>query len=103
MGRLESIRRLQLTILAERVDSHIVRKWGRHMGEQVLHRAQQVLDSAEYGSPEFELAWQAFDSELRSGPPLTSRQGMNLQRMNPGTTADMIAAALYVVSSQCNV
>jgi triphosphoribosyl-dephospho-CoA synthase len=104
----DAIRRLQLRILAERVDSHIARKWGRQMGEQVRNRAQKVLDSAEYGTPEFELAWQAFDSELRSGPPLTSRQGMNRQRMNrqgmnPGTTADMIAAALYVVSSQCNV
>jgi triphosphoribosyl-dephospho-CoA synthetase len=32
-----------------------------------------------------------------------NRQRMNRQGMNPGTTADMIAAALYVVSSQCNV
>jgi triphosphoribosyl-dephospho-CoA synthase len=90
-ARLDAIRWLQLNILAERVDSHIVRKCGLSVGEYVRKRAQQVLDSAEYGTQDFEHHWQAFDLELRNGP----------KRMNPGTTADMIAAALYVTSSQC--
>lgn len=86
----DAIRRLQITILAQRVDSLIVRKWGMPTGREVQQRAEQVLRSGPYASEAYEACWRALDADLRD-------RG---QRKNPGTTADLIAAALYVASER---
>jgi triphosphoribosyl-dephospho-CoA synthase len=88
MQLLDAIRRLQIMILAERIDSLIVRKCGPSIGLQVQSQAMEVLQSGPYGSELFESRWSAFDAFLRSDG----------NRRNPGTTADLIAAALYVAS-----
>lgn len=84
----EAIRRLQLELLARRVDSLIVRKLGTDIGNEVKWKAQQVIASGPFGSPEFEIAWKEFDTYLRH-PKV---------RKNPGTIADLIAGAIYVAS-----
>ncbi|MFN9986872.1 MAG: triphosphoribosyl-dephospho-CoA synthase [Pirellula sp.] len=84
----EAIRRLQLELLASRADSLIVRKLGMAIGDKVKLRAQQVIGSGPFGSPEFETAWKEFDDYLR----------LPTERKNPGTIADLIAASIYVAS-----
>jgi triphosphoribosyl-dephospho-CoA synthase len=84
----EAIRRLQVVILADRVDSLIVRKCGLPVGLEVQSRAKLVLHSSPYGSDGFEFQWEALDRYLRQDG----------HRRNPGTTADLIAAALYVAN-----
>jgi len=86
---LDAIRRLQGEAMADRPDSLIVRKHGVAMGQQVQARARQMVSAGAYGSPEYETAWEALDAFLRDPRA----------RKNPGTTADMIAAALYAVSA----
>jgi triphosphoribosyl-dephospho-CoA synthase len=88
MSLPDAIRRLQVTILAERIDSLIVRKCGLPIGLDVQSKARDVLQSGPYGSDLFESKWLAFDTFLRCDG----------NRRNPGTTADLIAAALYVAS-----
>ena len=84
----DAIRRLQMIILAERVDSLIVRKCGLSIGLNVQSQARDVLHSGLYGGDLFESKWSALDTSLRNDG----------NRRNPGTTADLIAAALYVAS-----
>lgn len=86
----DAIRLLQLEILSERVDSLIVRKWGLSVGRRVQQEAHYVLHSAAYGSELFEQQWSRFDASLR----------VDGHRMNPGTSADLIAAALYIASDR---
>ena len=74
-----------LRLLARHSDSLIVRKYGPGPANQVSHRAAELIDA---GWPECDQAWRrllAFDSWLR--------QPAN--RFNPGTTADVVTAALY--------
>ena len=70
----------QIALLAEEPDTLIVRKCGQAKAKMVQQRAASV-NIADAGS------LQAFDSLLRS-------EG---QSLNPGTTADLIAAALYIL------
>lgn len=86
----DAVRLLQLEILSERVDSLIVRKWGLSVGRRVQQEAHAVLRSAAYGSELFEQQWSRFDASLR----------VDGHRMNPGTSADLIAAALYIASDR---
>ncbi len=86
----DAVRLLQLEILSERVDSLIVRKWGLSVGRRVQQEAHGVLRSAAYGSKLFEQQWSRFDASLR----------VDGHRMNPGTSADLIAAALYIASDR---
>jgi triphosphoribosyl-dephospho-CoA synthase len=79
-GRLESaIVACHLHLLASHPDSLIARKCGMAMAEQVRLRAQEALA----GGP---AQWDALDRWLRS-------DGHSL---NPGTTADLVAACLFV-------
>jgi triphosphoribosyl-dephospho-CoA synthase len=75
-----------LRVLARHPDSLIARKYGITSANEVSRRAAALIDG---GWPECEgatLRLEAFDSWLR--------QPAN--RFNPGTTADMVTAALYV-------
>ena len=83
---LATIRKLQIEILSERVDSLIVRKGGMDFAKQVQTRATRVLSSGCYGSQPYETAWDQFDRFLRDDQHVG----------NPGTTADLITAALFL-------
>jgi triphosphoribosyl-dephospho-CoA synthase len=74
-----------LNLLAHHTDSLIARKHGRDCAVEVSRRAAELL---ELGWPESEAAQRhcaAFDSWLRQPG----------NRFNPGTTADLVTAALY--------
>lgn len=81
----DAIRCIQMELLTERVDSLIARKQGLEYAKHVQARALEVIGAGPYGSKEYARAWQEFDAELRDSE----------HRGNPGTIADLIAAALY--------
>lgn len=75
-----------LALLAARADTLIARKIGRAEAEAVSRHADAVLRAGGVRSAEGRAALAAFDSTLRDAH--NSR--------NPGTTADLTAAALFV-------
>ncbi len=79
-----------LTTLAAVPDTLIARKQGFPAARAVSVRAREVLAAGEAGSSGRAEAEEAFDSELR-GPG---------HRLNPGTTADLVAAALFVALAE---
>lgn len=78
----DSILHSQLEWLAAFPDSLIARKRGLAVAEGIRKRAETVRASGGIGSP----AWFDFDRHLRSDG----------NALNPGTTADLIAASLFV-------
>jgi triphosphoribosyl-dephospho-CoA synthase len=77
----------QLTIMSQYPDSLIARKCGLETAKRAADHAAEVLDS---GTPNDETFWTAvanFDFWLRADG----------HRRNPGTTADLIAAGLFVL------
>ncbi len=75
-----------LQLLAEHPDSLIARKCGPQVASEVSARAATVLSCGDPGDPEYEDALREFDFALRTDG----------HRRNPGTSADLIAAALFV-------
>jgi len=75
-----------LETLAEVPDTLIARKEGEPAARAVSARAREVLAYGAASSPERIRAQEAFDAELRG-------RG---NRLNPGTTADVVAASLFV-------
>jgi triphosphoribosyl-dephospho-CoA synthase len=92
LNAMDCIRCLQLELLSERIDSLIARKAGQEQAGIVQQEAQFVMNAGPYGSPAYERAWLNFDKRLRDP----------LHRYNPGTTADLIAAALFVLGPAFN-
>jgi triphosphoribosyl-dephospho-CoA synthase len=82
----DAILHTQLRILSQYPDSLIQRKCGLPMARQASERAQWALDCGRPGEPGFEQALSDLDFWLRS----------DHHRRNPGTTADLIAAGLFV-------
>jgi triphosphoribosyl-dephospho-CoA synthase len=78
-----------LHLLAAVPDTHIARRAGESLAIEVTREAQGVLAAGGVRSEEGRAAIHAFDLALRSGEP------GNLA--NPGTTADLTAAAIFVV------
>jgi triphosphoribosyl-dephospho-CoA synthase len=76
-----------LALLAAVPDTHIARKLGPAEAARVANRAGEVLAMGGTGTPEGRAALGALDAELRD--PRNTR--------NPGTTADLTCAALFVV------
>jgi triphosphoribosyl-dephospho-CoA synthase len=76
-----------LALLAAVPDTHVARKLGREEAERVAARARGVVAAGGTGSPEGRAALASLDAELRD--PRNTR--------NPGTTADLTCAALFVV------
>ncbi len=76
-----------LRLLAAVPDTHIARKLGREAAERVSRRARDIAQVGGVRTEEGRRALAAFDVELRD--PANSR--------NPGTTADLSCAALFVV------
>lgn len=83
----EAIVRAYLRLLAAHPDSLIARKCGVAAAEEVSARAATVLGMLEHGDEAFQAAKAEFDFWLRSDG----------HRRNPGTSADLIAAALFVL------
>ena len=76
---------LQLELLARHADSLIIRKCGQETAKKVSRRANAVLKAAQPGTRYSNVALNQFDDWLRADG----------NRRNPGTTADLIAAALF--------
>ena len=76
-----------LRLLATVPDTHIARKLGRAAADAVSHRAREIEQLGGARTAEGRRALEAFDGELRS--PTNAH--------NPGTTADLTCAALFVV------
>jgi triphosphoribosyl-dephospho-CoA synthase len=78
-----------LHVLAIAPDTHIARRAGESLAVEVTREAQSALAAGGVRTIEGRDAIDAFDRTLRSGDP------GNLA--NPGTTADLTAAAIFVV------
>ncbi len=83
----DTIVHTQLTLLAKYPDSLIGRKCGGAVAVEASRRASDVLRAGSPGSPPYRLKLAALDGWLRADG----------HRRNPGTTADVIAAALFAV------
>ena len=88
---LDGIRDLQLELLATRKDSLIRRKGGEFLADQVRDRASQVYRLRLENDPVWWEAWSELDRWMRQQVDARGRR-----IANPGTTADLIAAALLV-------
>lgn len=75
-----------LTVLAEEPDTLIARKLGIEKAKEVSIMAKEALDAGRPGSEDWKKAYANLDSYLRS----------DNNRLNPGTTADLITASLFV-------
>jgi triphosphoribosyl-dephospho-CoA synthase len=76
-----------LTLLAAHEDTHIVRKAGASLARDVTDVAYDVLARGGVRTERGRRALQEFDRQLRD----------EHRRINPGTTADLTAAAVFVV------
>jgi triphosphoribosyl-dephospho-CoA synthase len=74
-----------LTILAQVPDTLIARKKGLAVAQEVSHRASQVLQAGGTFSERGREALRGFDLSIRD----------EKHRLNPGTTADLIAATIF--------
>lgn len=86
LAKTDAIRCVQIELLSERVDSLIARKQGPAFAKQVQEYAGTVIAAGPFASAEYESAWHRFDGFLRD----------DAHRGNPGTIADLIAAALFL-------
>ncbi|HWN17564.1 MAG TPA: triphosphoribosyl-dephospho-CoA synthase [Gemmatimonadales bacterium] len=87
LGWTEAAVEAYLTLLASTPDTHIARKLGTAEAEAVSRRAIQVRAAGGTQSAAGLKALAALDAELRDPR----------NRRNPGTTADLTCAALFVV------
>lgn len=76
-----------LALLAERPDTHIARKLGPAESERISRRAREVRAAGGVRTPEGRAALESLDEDLRD----------TRNTRNPGTTADLTCAALFVV------
>ena len=82
----EAIIHTHIRLMAAFPDSLIARKCGREVARQAADRAQAALDAGSPGDPNYLRAVEDLDFWLRT----------DRHRRNPGTTADLIAATLFV-------
>lgn len=76
-----------LKVLSEYPDSFIARKVGTERAAEVSAKAKEIIRLGGFQTPEGREAMRRFDSELRRSSNV----------LNPGTTADIIAAALALL------
>lgn len=86
-GLADAVIRTQLAVMRQFPDSLIARKCGFAAAQEVAVAAGQVLEAAVAGEEAFHETLADFDFWLRSDG----------HRRNPGTTADLLAAALFVL------
>ncbi len=84
---MEAVVEIYLGLLSAVPDSHIARKLGPAAAESIMHRAGDVQAAGGLRTPEGRRAVAALDAELRD----------DRNTQNPGTTADLTAAAICVV------
>jgi RimK family alpha-L-glutamate ligase len=90
-GRVEpAIQHCQLVWLARYPDSLLVRKRGLEIASEASLRAQAILEHGSMGTTEGRAAYEDFDRWLRADG----------HARNPGTTADLVTACLYVALRQ---
>lgn len=82
-----SVVHAHLRNIAAHGDSLIARKCGQQTSDEARQRATRVLNSGLPGEPAYESAVAEFDTWLRADG----------HRRNPGTSADLIAAGLFVL------
>ena len=82
----ESIVRAHVRLLSEHPDSLIARKCGQRVAGETAARAAAALDAGPPGDPAYHGALADLDFWMRSDG----------HRRNPGTTADLIAAGMFV-------
>jgi triphosphoribosyl-dephospho-CoA synthase len=82
----QAIVRVHLEVMSHFPDSLIARRRGAAMAQQAADRAGAVLDCGNPGEETFGLALADFDFWLRADG----------HQRNPGTTADLLAAGLFV-------
>ncbi len=87
LGWTEAAVEAYLTLLASSPDTHIARKLGQAEAQSVSRRAVEVRAAGGTRSAAGRKALTALDAELRDPR----------NRRNPGTTADLTCAALFVV------
>src|SRR6266700_2216888 len=83
----DAVVEVYLTLLAAAPDSHIVRKLGTDAAVTVQRRARVVLDAGGVRTMAGREATAALDRELRD----------EANTLNPGATADLTGASIYVV------
>jgi triphosphoribosyl-dephospho-CoA synthase len=86
LGWNEAIVETFLMLLAARPDTHIVRRTGLDAARRVSQLAREVLERGGVRSPEGRQAIDDMDAAIRDA------RNSN----NPGTTADLTAAAIFV-------
>ncbi len=86
----ETITQTFLAILAKVPDTLIARKNGFEIAREVSDRASEILNTGGVFSEQGRKELQIFDQALRDDRHL----------LNPGTTADLVAAALFVFLTQ---
>jgi triphosphoribosyl-dephospho-CoA synthase len=86
LGLLDAIAEAHLRLMARVPDTLIARKAGAAAAAAVARRARQVLRAGGLGTRRGREAARRLDQDLRR----------NGNRLNPGTSADLVAAALFV-------
>ncbi len=86
-GTEDAIVRAQMQLMARWPDSLIARKCGVEIARQAAERAAAVLRAGLPGEPAYQAALADLDGWLRTDG----------NRRNPGTTADLLAAGLFVL------
>lgn len=82
----DAIVHVHLKLMSEYPDSLIARKCGEQVAREAADRAARVLAAGAVGSEAYQSALADLDFWLRS----------DHHRRNPGTTADLVAASLFV-------
>jgi triphosphoribosyl-dephospho-CoA synthase len=83
---LAAIVHVHVQLMARFPDSLIARRCGQEMAVQAAARAQRILDSGRPGEDVYDYGLADLDFWLRADG----------HRRNPGTTADLVAAGLFV-------
>ncbi len=87
LGWTEATVECFLALLAAAPDTHIARKIGRAEAERISGRAREVVAAGGTATADGQAALAVLDAELRDAR----------NTRNPGTTADLTCAALFVV------
>jgi triphosphoribosyl-dephospho-CoA synthase len=85
-----------LKLLAEAPDTHVARRGGDATAKAVSERAQRVLRAGGVRSAAGRSAIDEMDRAIRDAPPSPGASARQANIGNPGTTADLTAAAIFV-------
>lgn len=83
------VQRLQIEVLANRIDSLIARKSGIEFAQLVMSRCREMA-RLKPSEARWQASWREIDNWMRE-----KQNAHGKQLANPGTTADLIAAAIF--------